>query len=620
MMGLGRRTRADFARRWRVVFAWQLLVQMLGVAALAPLAGWLLDRVVARSGSAVVSNYDIAAFALSPWGLLFVLLAVVAAVAFHMAQFAGYAWISGHAIGRRPVTLRGTVGAVWGRLWLLTRIGLRMVGRVLLLALPVLAVAGALWFATLRGHDVNYYLAERPPEWRRALLIVAVAGAVFAFLVLRQFARWVFTMPLAMFERRTTPREVLAASERMVEGTLLRTIAPLVLWWLLHGALAYALFWLGARVTEPALGWAGMDVQRVLPLVTLFLAVSAITGFVLSTLLFSGHQFLITRMYAERRDASLKLDLHTEVDAVRTGERRAVPVMVSLAVITVLAVGAGAFLLGRLDLRTDIAVTAHRGAKVRAPENTMAAFRAAYADGAQFIELDVQRTRDGQVIVLHDGDLMRMGGDPRRVAELALAEITAVDIGARTGPQHAGELVPSLEQVIDFARGKLRINIELKYNVPDPALAPAVVDLLRRQQFTDQVVITSLDHAALQQVRQIAPELRTGLIVTAAVGDVVGTDTDFVSLNMARADASLVQRARAAGKQVHVWTVNTPEAMMRMIERGVDNMITDDPATAVRLVRERNALSTGEKLALGLRVLFTKSPPELTDERAVPAL
>src|SRR4051812_34235384 len=108
-LGLARRTRADFSRRWRLVFAWQVIVQLLGVAAVAPLAGWLGDRVVARSGSPVISNVDLAAFALSPAGIAFIMLAVLAAVAFHMAQFAGYSWIAGHAIERRTATLWSTL-------------------------------------------------------------------------------------------------------------------------------------------------------------------------------------------------------------------------------------------------------------------------------------------------------------------------------------------------------------------------------------------------------------------------------------------------------------------------------------------------------------------------------
>jgi len=213
-----------------------------------------------------------------------------------------------------------------------------------------------------------------------------------------------------------------------------------------------------------------------------------------------------------------------------------------------------------------------------------------------------------------------MGDDPRRVADLTAAEIATIDIGRKYGPQFAGERAPTLKQVIDLARGRIRINIELKYNVPDPDLAPAVVDLLRREDFIDQVVITSLDYAALKQVKSLEPRLETGHIVTAAVGNVLRTEADFLSLNSAKATARLVRRARAGGKDVAAWTVNDPEVMLRMIERGVDNIITDDPALLVRVMKERKALDKAEILGLRLRVLFDKPPPAVTDPEAVEPL
>jgi glycerophosphoryl diester phosphodiesterase len=295
---------------------------------------------------------------------------------------------------------------------------------------------------------------------------------------------------------------------------------------------------------------------------------------------------------------------------------------VALLVLALFVVGlfVGIRLASSLADDSTVAVTAHRGASIGAPENTMASFNAALAAGADFIELDVQRASDGTVVVVHDGDLMRLGGDPRKVGSLAWPDFASVDVGSHFDPSFAAERVPKLEHVIDVVRGRMKINVELKYNVPDPELAPAVIDLLRSKQFLDQVVITSLDAAALHQVKGIDPDVKTGLIVTAAVGNVAQTEADFVSLNAAQATTSLVRRMHAAGKQVHVWTVNTPEAMQVMMERGVDNIITDDPALLRKVMGERAGLTHGEKLALRLRVLFDRPPREATDAEAVKVL
>ncbi len=617
--GLAQRTREDFRWRRRQPFAWQLLVNLLGLVAIAPLAGALTDRVVARSGSALVSNYDMARFALSPWGIAFVLLTAAVAFAFMLAQFAGHTWLAGHAIARRPVTTRGTLLAVARRTPQLLHLGLRMFLRLLLLALPFAAGAGLLWATTLRGHDINYYLAETPPEWRRAVAVAAVLGVAYALVALRQLAGWLYALPLLMFDR-ASPSEALSGSERMLRGKLRAIVPLLVAWWAGVGAVALACAWAGRFVTEPALRWAGIDVHRVLPLVALFMAVAMAAGFVFSTLQAAGHQFFVTRAYAEQRGDSMPQVPGTGSPADVATWRRARPLLAGGVLLALLALGTAAFLFTRLDLREDVLVTAHRGAAQLAPENSLGAFRAAMEAGADYVELDVQRARDGGIVVVHDGDLMRMAGDPRRIRDLTVAELRAIELRRKGGTEPTGQSVPTLEQVIDLVRGRMRINVELKYNVPDPALAPAVIDLLRAKDFLDQVVITSLDYAALRQVEGIDPAIDTGLIVTAAVGDETRAQADFLSLNSARATPALILQARAAGKDVHVWTVNDPEVMLRMIERDVDNVITDEPAMLVRVMRDRNALTPAEQLGLRLRILFSTAPRQLTEASAVPEL
>jgi glycerophosphoryl diester phosphodiesterase len=488
--------------------------------------------------------------------------------------------------------------------------------RLVVLALPFLAAAGIVWLTLLRGHDINYYLAEHPPEWRRALLIVALLAVGYAMLAAWQLARWLFAVPILAFEG-ASPAQALAASAGMTRRRLPRILPPLLLWWLGVTAVAVLITWACRHVSDAGLDWAGIDVHRVLPLVALYLAVATIGGFLYGGFLLAGHQFLVTRMYAELRDPTTRQAPSIPEDDAERARLIARPAVAAALAVAVGALGAAALLATQLDLAQDVAITAHRGAKVAAPENSMAAFRAAMDAGATYAELDVQHTRDRVLVVVHDGDLMRMGDDPRKVSELTAAEIATIDIGRKYDAKFAGERPPRLEEVIDLVRGRMRINIELKYNVPDPGLAPAVVDLLRREDFIDQVVITSLDYAALKQVESLEPRLRTGHIVTAAVGNVVRTEADFLSLNAARATPSLIRRAHAAGKEVHVWTVNEPELMLRMIERGVDNVITDDPALLVGVMRERKGLTRAEILGLRLRVLFSRPPKALTDPTAV---
>ena len=615
--GLAARTWADFRSQWRASLVLHLLMQLLGVAVFTPIVSWVGRRIVLASGEPVISNFDIAAFALSPTGLVFVLVIAALSLSLLMAEFAGQSWLAGHAMARHRVAAWSAVARVLGMLPWLVRLSALVFLRLLVLAVPFLAAAALVWFTMLAGQDINYYLSEHPPQWQRAKGIAAILVVAYSLLAAWQLARWLYAVPILVFAG-ATPARALADSADATQGRVIRIVAPLLLWWLLLTAVAIALTVACRQVTDAGLDWAGIDVRRVLPLVAVYLVGTLVGGLLYGGLLVAGHQFLVTRMYREQMGGNWQPDESGLSDEHSRSLAR--PAAFAMLGLLCAALGAAWYVASRLDLDPAVAITAHRGASSVAPENTLAAFRAAMEAGATYAELDVQHTRDRRLIVLHDGDLMRMGDDPRKVRELTAAEITAIDIGRKRDPSFTGEHPPTLDEVIDLVRGRMKLNIELKYNVPDPGLAPAVIELLRREDFLDQVVITSLDYAALKQVASLEPRLATGHIVTAAIGNVVRTEADFVSLNAARATASLVRRAHAAGKDVHVWTVNQPEVMLRMIERGVDNIITDEPALLARVIDERKDLGTLELLGLRLRVLFDIAPPELTDPAAVPQL
>ncbi len=236
----------------------------------------------------------------------------------------------------------------------------------------------------------------------------------------------------------------------------------------------------------------------------------------------------------------------------------------------------------------SVDITAHRGFSARAPENTMAAMQAAIDVGCDYIELDVQTCADGTVVVIHDGDLLRVAGDSRRVQDLTIAELRRVDVGRHFSAQFTGEHIPTLAEVICRVRGRVKLNIELKFNRPDPALVPAVRKVLCEEQYFEQCVITSLEEAALREFKQLEPTAVTGLIVTAAIRRIPGLKWDLLSVAAPHATPEFIRETHQAGKQVHVWTLNEPQLMLEMIQNGADNLITDKP-DVLRAVLEKRA-------------------------------
>lgn len=221
-------------------------------------------------------------------------------------------------------------------------------------------------------------------------------------------------------------------------------------------------------------------------------------------------------------------------------------------------------------------VTAHRGSSGAAPENTLAALRQAIVDGADMAEVDVQLTADGELVLLHDLDLLRVAGDPRCLADLTYQQIRQLEVGRWFGPAFAGEPVPRLVDAIALVRGRLRLNLELKASWADPRLARSVVALLTQCQFEAGCLITSFDPDLLRQVRGLAPQLELGLIIE-AVPSSWDSQLSLYSIDQAIATPALIRQIQSRRQAVHVWTVNQPADMLRLRQHSVDSIITDHP-------------------------------------------
>jgi glycerophosphoryl diester phosphodiesterase len=239
---------------------------------------------------------------------------------------------------------------------------------------------------------------------------------------------------------------------------------------------------------------------------------------------------------------------------------------------------------------------AHRGASGHAPENTMAAFRRAVELGARFIETDLQITRDARVVAIHDSTLDRTTSGKGQVHLLALDEIRALDAGAwfhRDGASFAGERVPTLGEILDFAKEQdVIFYLEIKSG-PAWGVEHAVVAALRDRSATARVVILSFDPAALDAVRRLDSTMMTGFLCEHPSGDfdlVERTVRAGARQLVARGDLitpEVVDKAHHAGLQVVAWTINEAEQMRRLIAIPVDGVITDYPDRLLQILRER---------------------------------
>ena len=176
-----------------------------------------------------------------------------------------------------------------------------------------------------------------------------------------------------------------------------------------------------------------------------------------------------------------------------------------------------------------VEITAHRGGAGKSPENTMASILAGIEDKTDWIEIDVQESKDGIVIVAHDSDLKRVSGKGVKIWEATADELQAIDIGSYFAPQFRNERVPTLASVLEACKGKARVNIELKYYGHDQNLEQKVVDLVERHGMQEDVVIMSLEAATgIRKVKEIRHTWKVGLLSAVAVGDLTQAKADFL--------------------------------------------------------------------------------------------
>jgi len=226
---------------------------------------------------------------------------------------------------------------------------------------------------------------------------------------------------------------------------------------------------------------------------------------------------------------------------------------------------------------------AHRGASGSAPEHTLPAFQRALELGVDMIELDVQLTRDGVLVVLHDLDLGRTTNGVGPVRERSFAEIKALDAGAWYAPWFAAQPVLSLEEVVAIVGARARLNVEVKAPEADwPALATVLTETLRCWGLLDTTIISCFEPAALALVRERATTAPLGLLwqhpeFVEAWEWARRLDAVSIHPYWMLVSEDLVKEAHGYGLQVLTWTVNEVATMRELVRCGVDGIISDYP-------------------------------------------
>ncbi len=230
-------------------------------------------------------------------------------------------------------------------------------------------------------------------------------------------------------------------------------------------------------------------------------------------------------------------------------------------------------------------VFAHRGAKTVAPENTIPAFLKAIELGADGVELDVQFSADGALVVIHGLTLDETTDGHGRVTSHTLEELKALDAGSWFGPEFAGTRLCTLEEALDAIGDRLLINIEAKsFSMGNDGMAEQIAEIIQQRDLYDQVIVSSFNPFTLRRLKKVDPRIETGLLYAPDLPIYLSrawlrpwAKPDALHPEYVMVDEAYMRWARQKGYPVNVWTVNDPDDMRRMIDLGVNIIVTDYP-------------------------------------------
>lgn len=225
--------------------------------------------------------------------------------------------------------------------------------------------------------------------------------------------------------------------------------------------------------------------------------------------------------------------------------------------------------------RREREIVAHRGGGDLAAENTAASLEAAIREGVAWSEIGVQRTGDGKYVINHDPNFARLTGDPRTSSEMTLAEIKKLRVADLFDPSRPLQEVATMEELLETARGRIGLFIELKGATADEKMADDIVAMVKAYRMEKEIALLSLDYSLIEYIEEKYPEIRTGFLYFFSLGETAEMKGDILIMEEREATPEKIDEIHAAGKKAIVWTVNTEESIDKFVSSEVDGIITD---------------------------------------------
>ena len=584
---------------WKPLILFEILWKLVTLLVIAPACAGLIQLAIHLAKLKYLTTSNLLQFLRSPWTILLLAVLLLLAALYTLFEIAAVCTCFRQS---RFQKVRTTLGRM-------VRSGLQSVQHFfrgggpflvlhLLVLIPLMQFSATSGIFTAMGIPdfLAYYMTKK-----EFLLPIYVAAIILCCLL---SVRWVFSSVL-FTQNQCSYRSARATSVQLVRGRFWQTFFSVLVWNCCYFAALLVFLCMITVVVLMVIRATGSDdliMSQAMRILKLLIQIVLWSFSFFATPICMAH---LTALLEKRCVQMPEVVLPEPVPLSRSAKpfRRSTAVLTACC-FTVAALGLNlsyvySVFTGKANFRLALfqnpTVMAHRGLSADAPENTLYAFSDAISVGADFIELDVQQTRDGVLVVMHDSNLKRTTGVNKDIWDVDYADIQNLDAGSWFDPAYANARIPTLEETLQFVDKRAKLNIEIKPTKHgSDTLEQDVAELITQYQYTDACYVTSFSYGSLKKVKEANPEIRTGYLMSVAYGQFYSLKyADAFSLNKVFVTSQVVNAAHQQGKQIFAWTVNSMSEVRSLCNLHVDSIITDDPVMVQNVISRD---STGETL------------------------
>lgn len=584
---------------WKPLILFEILWKLVTLLVIAPACAGLIQLAIHLAKLKYLTTSNLLQFLRSPWTILLLAVLLLLAALYTLFEIAAVCTCFRQS---RFQKVRTTLGRM-------VRSGLQSVLHFfrgggpflvlhLLVLIPLMQFSATSGIFTAMGIPdfLAYYMTKK-----EFLLPIYVVAIILCCLL---SVRWVFSSVL-FTQNQCSYRSARATSVQLVRGRFWQTFFSVLVWNCCYFAVLLVFLCLITVVVLMVIRATGSNdliMSQAMRILKLLIQIVLWSFSFFATPICMAH---LTALLEKRCVQMPEVVLPEPVPLSRSAKpfRRSTAVLMACC-FTVAALGLNlsyvySVFTGKANFRLALfqnpTVMAHRGLSADAPENTLYAFSDAISVGADFIELDVQQTRDGVLVVMHDSNLKRTTGVNKDIWDVDYADIQNLDAGSWFDPAYANARIPTLEETLQFVDKRAKLNIEIKPTKHGTdTLEQDVAELITQYQYTDACYVTSFSYGSLKKVKEVNPEIRTGYLMSVAYGQFYSLKyADAFSLNKVFVTSQVVNAAHQQGKQIFAWTVNSMSEVRSLCNLHVDSIITDDPVMVQNVISRD---STGETL------------------------